>query len=352
MKKLAYIDHSFHQKTKSGDFYMRILEKKFEVRVFWDDSWRGGRSVTAAEINAFDPDIVFYIQTIGKISEMEKINAKNIVWAPMEDAFFLKKAEWLRYKKLRLKILCFSKRTFKKVSLLGFDVLSVQYFIKPEWRERDFSQPRIYFWQRNRSVTWNTVKELLGGQHVERLFFRNVPDPFMVAMPVPSQRDMEQYHIEVSNAWLEKIEMENILSNLNVFIAPRIYEGIGMAFLEAMSRGMAVVASDTPTHNEYIESGVNGYLYDLKNPQQIDFSNLETISKNAFKTASDGYSRWQQSEDKIVDFMDKKSETMPLSQDEKVLLAFASISYLPMLRGKSFVKRIIKKLMYRPSSAK
>jgi glycosyltransferase involved in cell wall biosynthesis len=345
MKKLAYIDHSFHQKTKSGDFYRRILEKKFEVGVFWDDSWRGGKSVSATEINAFAPDIVVYIQTIGKISEIKKINAKNIIWAPMEDAFFRTKAEWLRYKKLRLKVLCFSKRIFEKVSPWGFDVLPVQYFIKPEQQKRDFSQPKVYFWQRNGSVTWSTVKKLLGEQRIERLFFRNIPDPFMMAMPVPSLRDREKYNIEISDTWLERSEMERILSEFNVFIAPRKYEGIGMAFLEAMSRGMVVVAPNTPTHNEYIQSGVNGYLYDLKNPARIDLSDLENISKNAFSTASDGYARWQQSENKIVDFIDKKSETMPLSHEEKVLVAFASISYLPLLQGKNFVKHIIKKII-------
>jgi hypothetical protein len=248
----------------------------------------------------------------------------------MEDGFFKKKAEWLKYKELHLKVLCFSKRIFDEVTRLGFDALYVQYFIKPERQERDFSHLKVYFWQRHRSVTWNTVKKLLGEQPVGKLLFRNIPDPFALLMPVPSRQDREQYHIEVSDAWLEKSEMEKILSDFNIFIAPRKYEGIGMAFLEAMSRGMAVV---------------NGYLYDLKNPKQIDFSDLENISKNALSTASEGYARWQQSKNKIIDFIDKKSETMPLDHEEKMLLAVASVSYLPLLRGKNFIKHIVKKVI-------
>jgi glycosyltransferase involved in cell wall biosynthesis len=44
-------------------------------------------------------------------------------------------------------------------------------------------------------------------------------------------------------------------------MAPRRYEGIGMAFLEAMAMEMCVVAENQSTANEYILSGKNVILY-------------------------------------------------------------------------------------------
>jgi glycosyltransferase involved in cell wall biosynthesis len=345
MKKIAYIDHSFHKKTGSADFFRDILKRHFIVMDFWDNSRQGGKSVTTSEINKLSPEIVIYFQSIGKISEIKKIKSKNIILIPMEDGFFYKKIEWLNYKKLNLKILCFSRNIFEKVSQLGLSALRVQYFIKPQKQQKDFSKLRVYFWQRRRSINWNVVKKLLGGQHIDKLIFRNIPDPFMIKMPIPSKREMERYHIEISDKWLERSEMDKILSDFNVFIAPRKYEGIGMAFLEAMSYGMAVIAPDTLTHNEYIKSGFNGYLYDLKSPKPIDFSDIENISNNAFRTVNEGYARWQKSENEIVNFIDKISETASLSRKENVLIISANIFYNPLIQAKRSIKNVIKRIL-------
>ena len=48
------------------------------------------------------------------------------------------------------------------------------------------------------------------------------------------------------------------LSKCNIFIVPRLYEGIGLTFLEAMASGMVVLSSNFPTMNEYIQNNING----------------------------------------------------------------------------------------------
>ena len=48
------------------------------------------------------------------------------------------------------------------------------------------------------------------------------------------------------------------LSRCNIFIAPRLYEGIGLTFLEAMANGMVVLSPNSPTMNEYIQNNING----------------------------------------------------------------------------------------------
>lgn len=339
--KLIFIDHSFHKKTGSVNFLRDILSAKFNITNIWDESWADGKPISASEINMLDPAIVIYFQSIGKISEIKKIHSKNIIWVPMEGEYFNRKSTWLNYKKINLKILCFSKEIFSTVSKLGFDTLYVQYFIEPKKQRKDFSELKVYFWQRHKSVDWNVVKKLLGSQKIESLFFRNLPDPFMDRLPLPSKQDIKRYNINISDKWLDRSEMNNILSDFNIFIAPRKHEGIGMAFLEAMAYGMVVIAPDTLTHNEYIKSGFNGYLYDLNDPKPINFSNLKDVSNNSRKAAFDGYNKWRESQNKIIDFINKKSETAPLNRKEKIVL-LENIFYDPPLMAVRLIKNIIK----------
>lgn len=35
MKKILFVDHDFHKKTRSSDFFMDILKKRFEVELFY-----------------------------------------------------------------------------------------------------------------------------------------------------------------------------------------------------------------------------------------------------------------------------------------------------------------------------
>ena len=34
-KKIAFIDHNFHQKTRSGDFLREILKREFSIDDYW-----------------------------------------------------------------------------------------------------------------------------------------------------------------------------------------------------------------------------------------------------------------------------------------------------------------------------
>ena len=88
-----------------------------------------------------------------------------------------------------------------------------------------------------------------------------------------------------------------------VFFAPRLYEGIGMAFIEAMAMGKCVVAPNNPTMSEYITHGYNGLLYNPKDPQPLDFSNIETICANARNYVSEGFAHWPASQQQMITFI-------------------------------------------------
>ena len=60
--------------------------------------------------------------------------------------------------------------------------------------------------------------------------------------------------------WRNQNELREIYDRCGVFLFPSFFEGFGKAFLEAMSRGMCVVASDAGGMHDVIRTGVDGVL--------------------------------------------------------------------------------------------
>ncbi|MFV0444357.1 MAG: glycosyltransferase family 4 protein [Planctomycetaceae bacterium] len=64
-------------------------------------------------------------------------------------------------------------------------------------------------------------------------------------------------------SWMPFAELRNLFDTHGLFLFPSIAEGFGRAALEAMSRGLCVIASDGSGMRDYIESGVNGWLHPI-----------------------------------------------------------------------------------------
>ncbi|HEY2830673.1 MAG TPA: glycosyltransferase family 4 protein [Thermoanaerobaculia bacterium] len=60
--------------------------------------------------------------------------------------------------------------------------------------------------------------------------------------------------------WRDQDELRAIYDRCGIFLFPSFFEGFGKTFLEAMSRGMCVVASDAGGMHDVIRSGVDGVL--------------------------------------------------------------------------------------------
>ncbi|CAG0932259.1 Spore coat protein SA [Rhodocyclaceae bacterium] len=60
--------------------------------------------------------------------------------------------------------------------------------------------------------------------------------------------------------WVPQVELLGIYDDHGVFLFPSFFEGFGKAFLEAMSRGLVVVASAEGGARDIIENGRNGML--------------------------------------------------------------------------------------------
>jgi glycosyltransferase involved in cell wall biosynthesis len=60
--------------------------------------------------------------------------------------------------------------------------------------------------------------------------------------------------------WTAQERLRDIYDAHGIFLFPSFFEGFGKAFLEAMSRGLCVVASDVGAMRDIIENGKNGML--------------------------------------------------------------------------------------------
>ncbi|HTV33686.1 MAG TPA: glycosyltransferase, partial [Methylocella sp.] len=117
---------------------------------------------------------------------------------------------------------------------------------------------------------------------------------------IPCSADRTKLILTASQ-WLEdRKDLEKLVAEANVYFAPRPYEGIGMAFLEAMARGQCVVAPNAPTMSEYMTHGISGLFYDVENPHPLDFCAARKIGANARRTIERGFKRWQYDQSDIL----------------------------------------------------
>jgi len=306
-KSAAYIDHSFHKKTKASEFVKKLLSEEYALTELWDESWKGGKGISVDYLNKNNFHTIFFFQNLPPCKYLKKLNCKRIVWYPMWDSEVNRSySEWLRYLPFNIKIVSFSKILFNKLSKMGFDSIYLQYYMNPNSLNENHlikdNDINIFFWNRVNKINWQTVKRLIGNNKINKVIFRNNPDPGYKIL-LPSEKDIEKYNIKIIKGWIEKDKYKKLLSECNVFIAPRPYEGIGMSFLEALALGMCVIAPNNATMNEYIILGENGYLYDLRNSKEIDLSNFVEIRKNARRMAINGFKKWEQEKYKMLEFI-------------------------------------------------
>lgn len=73
-------------------------------------------------------------------------------------------------------------------------------------------------------------------------------------------------------------DVEEFLACADCFLFPSIREGLGMAALEALAMGVPVVASDNRGTREYMQDGVNGFVYRLGDAEGL-IRGVERVSR-------------------------------------------------------------------------
>lgn len=302
--KLGFVDHSFHKKTRSTDFFRNILNDNFEITDIFDESWSGGAAPTVEYINSQNFEYVLFFQSLLPISELKKIKAK-IIWVPMYDGVVgFGNSFWMELSTLKIKIISFSDYLANKLEKYGLDCLRLQYFPNPSSLPVLDSSKKltVFFWQRHATFNFNDLKKIFGDNNIGKVVLRNEPDPGNKFIR-PSEDDIMRYNIEIVDGDIGRERHLEILKNCDVFVSPRKFEGIGMAFIEAMAMGLAVIAFDCPTMNEYIGHNKNGYLFSSGGMHKIDLSNFEEVGQNSRKYCADGFLAWEKNKYRIVGFI-------------------------------------------------
>ena len=305
---LAYVGHSYHRQTSSTVFLLDLLREHFQLEVVWDDSWQPGKPpLQALQVNASQPDLVLFFQTLPVASQLRKIQCPRLFFIPMHDNIVASsKRRWTELRGSGLRLINFCRDTHNYFGNLGYESLCVQYWPAPVARTplSDSDTVRVFFWARHRQIGWPVLKALLGEHRPARIILRAAPDPGETPA-MPSPKEIAEYRIELISGWLDKARYLELLNSCNVFVAPRLYEGIGQAFLEAMAAGMAVIAPDLPT----ITHARNGYLYSPATATQLDFSSLAGVRERALHDVAAGRTVWQAQERQILDFLHSDAHT-------------------------------------------
>jgi len=294
MKKIALITHSFHSITQSAPTYINEIfanKEKFKVDIYFNEEWGSQEQYKIFDHEIEGYDVVIILQLIS-ISLLNKIKDKNIVFMPMYDYarnFDIKK--WLPA--LGLKILSPCKGMSQTLENLGLDFHEIRYFPEVDnYNSQNYK--KVFFWNRVESINYKLVLCLLENYQFDNLNIHQTIDPGENPI-VPSSKIIKEKNISFSSWFDSKNDYLEMLSEYGIYIAPRPYEGGGLAsFMDALKLGKIVIAPNNSPYADYITHNVNGILYNLNNPEPINFNeiDLNKMSNNAYESIKSGRKVW------------------------------------------------------------
>lgn len=113
--------------------------------------------------------------------------------------------------------------------------------------------------------------------------------------------------------WMPPAELRRIYDRCGIFLFPSFFEGFGRTFLEAMSRGLCVVASDCGGMHDVIEHGRDGMLVPVGDAEALarvaselmhDRALAATMSAAAVSTAQE-YT-WERAARETIGFCESR----------------------------------------------
>ena len=298
-KKLAFVDHNYHKKTRCADFLREIFSEHFII----DDYWWSLSEETKLIKYLKNYENIFFFQTLIPSYDLLKLRNKNLMWAPMYGNLPFDWKYWIKIKYTNIKILCFSNKVKLHADKLGCQNIGLKYFIKP--KEMVFKTPQktlnIFFWYRNdlKLRDWIGLFDL---NKINKIIYFDSPDPGRKSEEF-DKITLDKYKIElIKISFLPHAEYIEYVKNCDVFISPRKQEGIGMSFLEAISMGKYIVSNDDSTMNEYIADKNIGFLINKKKKKSIDYNNIINSTNYRIQYAKNGYLQWLEQKKEITNF--------------------------------------------------
>lgn len=80
-----------------------------------------------------------------------------------------------------------------------------------------------------------------------------------------------------------RADMPQVISALDIYVLPSLWEGLPLALLEAMAMGKPIVATDAGGNPEIVEDGVNGYIVPKRDAGALQRALVQTCRDDAFR---------------------------------------------------------------------
>ena len=299
-KRIVFIGHSYHKKTKSSQFIIDYLSQFYDIDIYFDDHWNGGQKLNYIDIFDKNYKAIIFWQIIPDKEIIQIINKQNVVIFPMYDSY---RNVFDLYHLKNTKIINFSSLLHKALHKFGFNSYYLQYFPEP----RDFFPGEIdevFFWQRRNEFNVNHVLEILKNIDYKLHIHKATDHNHQFIPPLNSPKNIIQ--ITYSDWLYRKDELQRIIMKKAIYIAPRFKEGIGMSFLEVMAMGKVVIANNESTMNEYIVDGKTGFLCNYKNPTPININNIRQIQESTYEYMQQGYKQFLKRRSKIIEIIENR----------------------------------------------
>ena len=287
---VAFVDTDQHGSTRSTRFIIDLLQAEYgPIRVL-ESRWRW------IELPKQEWDLVVFLQHLPERLLLDSVTIRRVVLVPMYDDCSTDEAFWSTYRH-DCAVLSFCRALSEPLEQWGHRVHRAQYFPPVPAESVDWSEGArsAFFWPRKPNLGWPVARRLLANWswqdvhlHFDGTFTADRTRDITAA-------DRARFPIRQTSWFADPREFRRNLMHSQVFLAPRSAEGIGMAFLEAMAAGMFVLAPDRPTMNEYIESGVNGFLYDPDAPAPPAWKHARKLGEAARTSIREGRNQWEAS---------------------------------------------------------
>lgn len=293
--KIAFLGRAIHEKTQSDAFFIDLLKQVGEVTV-WRRENLGSRQCVD-EVNALQPDLTIFFQLPPSISHhLLRLRSKRKIWVPMWDGFApLNWKKRLAYRWAGLEAISFCNPVHNHLSASGIPSLQVQYFPAPISASPLPPQPpyTFFLWQRDPNIGLSLIQNAFPTEQIKKILYKS---DFATKIP-PS------LPIEILEGWIPKEQLLEKIAEADFYIAPRLQEGIGFSFLEAMAMQKIVLAHDAATMNEYIQDGRTGYLFDKEGNFRYFIASPATLESNLRESTDQMHHQWLKDKQKLLDLL-------------------------------------------------
>jgi glycosyltransferase involved in cell wall biosynthesis len=304
-KRILFIGHAFHGKTKSSHFFKRLLWEIGSVEELADDALdnpelrRDYRELVEGQ--NYHLVVVWQIEYVAQ----QLAGLPNVVFVPMWDGCRELPDQFWR-SLLGTRVLSFSLPVFEKAQNAGLETIYAQYWpALPDFELPAVRPNSAFYWYRRNDITLARLENFCQELGIEELTILWQPDP-PVKRPIAKAEFTSKLSANVRFVpWhKDKVAQLSEIASTEYYIASRLYEGIGMSFLEAMALGCCVVAPKNPTYTDYIVSGANGLLYD--HSPRAGTLPVKEMRKNAYRSFAAGRDRWERCVPGILAWLDAR----------------------------------------------